>query len=84
MQYNYTYDIIKRISSKSASWRNLISYEYDKNRKKTKEIDVTGKIAEFTYNELDFLENVFHNGNSIAKYSYYNNGLVKYLKNGSL
>lgn len=84
MQYNYTYDVMGRIASKSASGRTLISYEYDKNGNKTKEIDVTGKVAEFTYNELDLLEDVFHNGNSIAKYSYYNNGLVKYLKNGSL
>ncbi len=84
MQYNYTYDIMCRIASKSASGRKLISYEYDKNGNKIKEIDVTGKITQFEYNELDLLENVLYNGNSIAEYDYYNNGLVRYLKNGSL
>ncbi len=84
MQYNYTHDVMGRIASKSASGRTLVSYEYDKNGNKTKEIDVTGKIAEFTYNELDLLQNVVHNGNSIAKYDYYNNGLLKHLRNGNL
>ena len=40
------------------------------------EVDVTGKEVEFTYNELDLLENIVHNGNNIAQYSYYNNGLL--------
>ncbi len=30
------------------------------------------------------MENVVYNWSSIAEYDYYNNGLVKYLKNGSL
>ena len=84
MQYNYTYDIMGRIESKSASGRTLISYEYDKNGNKIKGIDITGKVSEFTYNEFDLLKNVVYNGNSIATYEYYNNGLIKNLKNGSL
>ncbi|MDE6357797.1 MAG: hypothetical protein K2L15_04300, partial [Eubacteriales bacterium] len=84
MQYNYTYDIMGRIASKEASGRTLISYEYDRNGNKVKEIDVTGKITQFEYNELDLLENVVYNGNSIAEYNYYNNGLVKNVQNGSL
>ncbi len=84
MQYNYTYDIMGRIASKKASGRTLIAYEYDKNGNKTKEIDVTGKITNFEYNELDLLQNVVHNENRIATYEYYNNGLIKNLKNGSL
>ena len=77
MQYNYTYDIMGRIASKTASGRNLISYEYDKNGNKIKEIDVTGKITQFEYNEIDLLKNVSYNGNNIATYDYYNNGLIK-------
>ena len=84
MQYNYTYDIMGRIASKKASGRTLISYEYDRNGNKIKEIDVTGKITQFEYNELDLLENVVYNGNSIAEYNYYNNGLAKNVQNGSL
>lgn len=84
MQYNYTYDIMGRIASKKASGRTLIAYEYDKNGNKIKEIDVTGKITNFEYNELDLLQNVVHNENRIATYEYYNNGLIKNLKNGSL
>ncbi|WP_250277174.1 RHS repeat domain-containing protein [[Clostridium] colinum] len=84
MRYNYTYDIMGRIASKSASGRTLISYEYDKNGNKIKEIDVTGKTTQFEYDELDLLKNVLYNENNIAEYNYYNNGLIKNLKNGSL
>ena len=84
MQYNYTYDIMGRIASKSASGRTLISYEYDKNGNKIKEIDVTGKISQFEYNEIDLLKNVSYNGSNIATYDYYNNGLIKSFKNGNL
>nr|WP_317356417.1 hypothetical protein [uncultured Tyzzerella sp.] len=84
MQYNYTYDIMRRIASKKASGRTLISYEYDKNGNKIKEIDVTGKSTHFEYDELDLLKNVVYNGNSVATYDYYNNALIKNLKNGSL
>ncbi len=73
-----------RIESKSASGRTLISYEYDKNGNKIKEIAITGKATHFEYDELDLLKNVVYNGNSIATYDYYNNGLIKNLKNGSL
>ena len=45
MQYNYTYDVMGIIASKSSSGRTLIAYEYDKNGNKIKEIDVTGKIT---------------------------------------
>ncbi len=65
MQYNYIYDVMGRIASKSASGCALIAYEYDKNGNKTKEIDVTEKVVEFTYNELDLLKDVLYNGNRI-------------------
>ena len=84
MKYNYTYDIMGRIESKKASGRTLIAYKYDRNGNKIKEVDITGKITEFEYNELDLLKNVVHNGNNIATYEYYKNGLIKNLKNGSL
>ena len=41
MQYNYTYDIMGRISSKKASGRTLIAYEYDKNGNKIKDVETT-------------------------------------------
>ncbi|WP_317367266.1 hypothetical protein [uncultured Tyzzerella sp.] len=44
-----------RIATKSASGRTLTAYQYDKNGNKTKEIDVTVKVVEFTYNEIDLL-----------------------------
>ena len=84
MKYNYTYDIMGRIESKKASGRTLIAYKYDRNGNKIKEVDITGKITEFEYNELDLLKNIVHNGNNIATYEYYKNGLIKNLKNGSL
>ncbi|WP_250278723.1 EndoU domain-containing protein [[Clostridium] colinum] len=84
MQYNYTYDIMGRIENKTASGRTLISYEYDKNGNKIKELDITGKVTKFEYNELDLLKKVSYNENTIATYDYYKNGLIKNINNGNL
>ena len=84
MRYSYEYDAMGRISRKSASGRTLLAYEYDLNGNLTRQTDVTGKTTEYNYNSLDFIEKVADNGTVTAEYSYYPDGSIRSLKNGSL
>ena len=84
MHYAYEYDVMGRITKKSASGRTLLAYGYDLNGNLTTQRDVTGKMTEYTYNALDLIEKVTDNGTVTAEYSYYPDGSIKSLKNGSL
>ncbi len=84
MRYSYNYDVMGRLTSKKASGKTLLSFEYDKNGNKIKEVDVTGKIVNYTYNELDLLVNIGDNKSSIANYEYNEDRTIKRLSHGSL
>ena len=84
MHYSYEYDVMGRITRKSASGRTLLAYGYDLNGNLTTQRDVTGKVTEYTYNALDLIEKVTDNGTVTAEYDYYPDGSIRSLKNGSL
>jgi len=84
MHYSYEYDAMGRITRKSASGRTLLAYGYDLNGNLTAQRDVTGKVTEYTYNALDLIEKVTDNGTVTAEYTYYPDGSIRSLKNGSL
>ncbi|MDE7272603.1 MAG: hypothetical protein K2N95_06005 [Lachnospiraceae bacterium] len=84
MHYSYEYDVMGRITRKSASGRTLLAYGYDLNGNLTTQRDVTGKVTEYTYNALDLIEKVTDNGTVTAEYSYYPDGSIRSLKNGGL
>jgi len=84
MRYSYEYDAMGRLTKKSASGRTLLSFSYDLNGNLTRQEDVTGKVTEYSYNELDILESVNDNGNILAKYTYYPDGAIRSLQSGSL
>ena len=84
MHYSYEYDPMGRIIRKSASGRTLLAYGYDLNGNLTSQRDVTVKVTEYTYNALDLIEKVTDNGTITAEYSYYPDGSIRSLKNGSL
>ncbi len=84
MHYSYEYDVMGRITRKSASGRTLLAYGYDLNGNLTTQCDVTGKVTEYTYNALDLIEKVTDNGSVTAEYGYYPDGSIRSLKNGNL
>ena len=84
MRYSYEYDAMGRLTKKAASGRILLSFAYDLNGNLTRQEDVTGKVTEYSYNELDILESVNDNGNILAKYTYYPDGAIRSLQSGSL
>ena len=84
MHYSYEYDVMGRITRKSASGRTLLAYGYDLNGNLTTQHDVTGKVTEYTYNALDLIEKVTDNGTVTAEYGYYPDGSIRSLKNGNL
>ncbi len=84
MHYRYEYDVMGRITRKSASGRTLLAYGYDLNGNLTTQRDVTGKVTEYTYNALDLIEKVTDNGTVTAEYGYYPDGSIRSLKNGNL
>ena len=84
MRYSYEYDAMGRLTKKAASGRTLLSFAYDLNGNLTRQEDVTGKVTEYSYNELDILESVNDNGNILAKYTYYPDGAIRSLQSGSL
>ncbi|MDE7417716.1 MAG: hypothetical protein K2N44_15670, partial [Lachnospiraceae bacterium] len=62
----------------------VCTYGYDLNGNLTSQRDVTGKVTEYTYNALDLIEKITDNGTITAEYSYYPDGSIRSLKNGSL
>ena len=84
MRYSYEYDTMGRLTKKSASGRTLLSFAYDLNGNLIRQEDVTGKVTEYSYNELDILESINDNSNELARYAYYPDGTIKSLQSGSL
>ncbi len=82
MRYNYAYDVMGRLTGKSASGRKLLALDYDLNGNMIRQTDVTGKVTEYRYDLMDQLLQVLDDGKSMAEYAYYPDGLVKSLKNG--
>ena len=84
MRYSYEYDAMGRLTKKSASGRTLLFFAYDLNGNLIRQEDVTGKVTEYSYNELDILESINDNSNELARYAYYPDGTIKSLQSGSL
>lgn len=84
MRYSYEYDVMGRLTRKSASGRTLLAMAYDLNGNLISQEDVSGKVVQYSYNALDILDMVDDNNNRMAEYTYYPDGTIKSLKNGSL
>ncbi len=84
MRYSYEYDVMNRLIQKSASGRTLLSFAYDLNGNLIRQEDVTGKVTKYSYNDIDILENIKDNDHQAAEYTYYPDGTIKSLRNGSL
>lgn len=84
MRYSYSYYADGRLKEKTASGRRLLAYEYDLNGNKFRQTDVTGKTAEYVYNSLDLLTDLYENGNRVAGYDYNPDGTVKALIHGPI
>ncbi|MBQ9140371.1 MAG: RHS repeat-associated core domain-containing protein [Lachnospiraceae bacterium] len=83
MRYDYRYDVMGRLSEKSASGRTLLKYGYDLNGNKISMTDVTGKRTDYRYNSLDLLEEITDNGKVQARYTYNPDGTIKRLEVGN-
>ena len=70
MRYDYSYDLMGRLSEKSASGRRLLSYTYDADGNLLTQKDVTGKTTEYHYDIEGRLTKVFDNGVCQAIYGY--------------
>ena len=82
MHYHYTYDAMGRLEKKQASGRTLLSLTYDLNGNLTRQEDLTGRVTEYRYNQLDQVSEVWDSGRQVASYTYYPDGRVKSLKQG--
>ncbi len=83
MRYDYAYDSMGRLLSKSASGRTLLSYTYDLNGNRTSMTDVTGKCTGYRYNSLDLLEEIEDNKKIQARYYYNGDGTICRLEVGN-
>lgn len=84
MRYDYTYDIVDRLSAKMASGRLLLGLAYDRNGNLIQQKDVTGKVMEYRYDLSDRISEVWDVGKQIAEYGYNADSTVKSLHCGSL
>ena len=82
MRYAYEYDEMDRLVRKSASGRTLLSMAYDQNGNKVKQIDVTGKVTEYSYSILDLPEKIWDDGNELAAYEYNADGTIRQEQHG--
>ena len=82
MRYDYSYDCMGRLTSKSASGRKLLSYTYDLNGNRSTMTDVTGKCTGYRYNSLDQLLEITDNGKVQARYDYNGDGTIRCLEVG--
>lgn len=83
MRYDYAYDCMGRLLSKSASGRTLLSYTYDLNGNRISMTDVTGKCTGYRYNSLDQLLEITDNGKVQARYQYNGDGTIRRLEVGN-
>ena len=84
MRYSYTYDVMDRLTRRSASGRTLLAMAYDKNGNKISQTDVTGKTTQFSYSPLDFLTKVWDDGTELASYEYGPDGAMRALTHGPI
>lgn len=82
MRYGYVYDVMGRLTDKTASGRTLLSLSYDRNGNLSRQSDVTGKVTEYRYDLMDQVESVWDDGNCVARYEYNPDKTVKRLVNG--
>ena len=55
---------------------------YDQNGNKVKQIDVTGKVTEYSYSILDLPEKIWDDGNELAAYEYNADGTIRQEQHG--
>ena len=55
MRYSYEYDAMGRLTRKSASGRTLLAMSYDLNGNLASKKDISGKVLQYQYNDLDIL-----------------------------
>ena len=84
MRYNYEYDVMGRLIRKSACGRTLLAMSYDLNGNLVSQEDISGKVLQYRYNVLKILRYTDDNNNRLTEYTYYPDGTIKSLKNGSL
>ncbi len=77
MRYAYEYDVMGRMTRKTASGRTLLALAYDGNGNKVRQTDVAGKITEFVYSPLDLLTEVWDDGHRLAAYEYNADGTIR-------
>ncbi len=53
MRYSYAYDVMNRLIRKAASGRTLLTFAYDGNGNCIRQSDVTGKVTEYRFDDLD-------------------------------
>ncbi len=69
--YHYKYTEHGLLKSKSSNGKQLLGYVYDKNRNISKLTDVTGKSTIYTYNSMNYLEQVKkETGEVLLNYAY--------------
>ncbi len=82
--YHYKYTEHGLLKSKSSNGKQLLGYVYDKNRNISKLTDVTGKSTIYTYNSMNYLEQVKkETGEVLASYQYTLAGQMESLRYGN-
>ncbi len=82
--YHYKYTEHGLLKSKSSNRKQLLDYVYDKNRNISKLTDVTGKSTVYTYNSMNYLEQVKkETGEVLASYQYTLAGQMESLRYGN-
>ena len=84
MRYSYAYDVMNRLIRKAASGRTLLTFAYDGNGNCIRQSDVTGKVTEYRFDDLDRMSEVWDDGGELAAYAYGVNGRVSQESHGAL
>ena len=84
MRYSYAYDAMNRLIRKAASGRTLLTFAYDGNGNCIRQSDVTGKVTEYRFDDLDRMREVWDDGGELAAYAYGVNGRVSRESHGAL
>ena len=84
MRYSYAYDAMNRLIRKAASGRTLLTFAYDGNGNCIRQGDVTGKVTEYRFDDLDRMREVWDDGGELAAYAYGVDGRIMQESHGAL
>ena len=84
MRYSYAYDAMNRLIRKAASGRTLLTFAYDGNGNCIRQSDVTGKVTEYRFDDLDRMSEVWDDGGELAAYAYGVDGRIMRESRGAL